>query len=106
MAKKSKTGSKVKLYGYDGGATANEAYRLAMVIDEDGVEVVRTRSEDERSMPKDVGAIGNAYHDLYNEQYGVDGWELEFVPSTATTNAGLVAALSNKAKLDEKKESK
>ena len=73
--------NKIKLYAYDGGATANESHRIAIVIDEKGKEVLRTPAEDERGMPKAVGITGTAHHDLYNEAYGQGGWELEFVTS-------------------------
>lgn len=71
-------GTKKKIYYFNNGG--RPGWYQAVAIAEDGTDLAGHICSSESFMHNDMGATSNWKHEKYNEYYGVDGWELEWVP--------------------------
>jgi len=93
---------KKKIFVFNNGGHHNML--MAMALAEDGHVVGQHCCSSEGFMKGDMGITSTWKHDQYNEHFGVDGWELEWVETcNLETHEGLTAARKLNEELAEEK---
>jgi len=87
-----------KIYCFNNGGKVR--CLLAIALAEDGRIIASNVCNTEEDMPHDLGITSTWKHNIYNEYFGKNNWQLEWIDD-GTRNLGFQKALELNSEKDE-----